>query len=1074
MVVRVVGHRSRGCADATGGQTSLLRVAPLPFDETRRLEILAEYDVLDSPAEVSFDAITTLAAELLGVPIALVSIVDADRQWFKSRYGLAVPETPRSVSFCSHVVASGAPLVVSDAFDDARFADNPLVTGEPRVRFYAGSPLRTPGGQVLGTLCAIDHEARQLTPRQLELLDLLAGQVVALLELRRRNLLLIEERRTTTRMNRFFELTPDLFCTADDSLHFRELNPAWEKTLGWSLDELRAQPFTDFVHPDDLEATLAEASKLQQEGAVTIGFENRYRHRAGHWVPLSWVAKVDDGCFYASARDVSAERRGELALSASEARARDNEVRLRELLEAMAEGVVVQDENAVILDCNRSAERILGLDRQQILGRSSLDPAWRSLRADGSPFDGEAHPAVVAMRTGEAQNNVVMGVPRAGGETTWISINARPLTAGEGGDSRIVVVTFRDISAERAAEQKAQNAEARLRAVIDTAVDAVLTIDEEGRVETANPAVQRMFGFAAEEVVGRNINILMPSPDRELHDGYLAHYRRSGERRVIGIGREVTAMRQDGSTFPAELAVSEFEIQGRRQFAGILRDISERKQIEQLQADFVSTVSHELRTPLTSIRGSLGLIAASAAGELNERFRALVEIAHRNSERLSRLVDDILDIQKIEAGRMNLRLDRIDIGALTRQAVEVNDSFASQAGIRLETSIAEELPPVIGDEDRLIQVITNLLSNAVKFSPTGGVVRVAVWSIDHRVRIEVRDEGPGVATDFADRIFGKFQQADSSDTRKRGGSGLGLSIAKAIVERLGGRIGFEPGPGSGSIFYFELPALALDERDPAQARPRVLICEDDPDIAHLLRLLLAEAGLDSTIAWTAAEARRCLREETFDAMTLDLLLPDEDGITLMRALRADPLTAALPVVVVSASSREGRAVLEGSGVEVVDWLDKPIDHARLLSALRSGLRDDDRETAILHVEDDPDAVRILGELMCSVGRVVGARSIEEARRLLAARAFDLVVLDLGLPDGSGAALLVDISRMGALAPPVVIFSGREPSRELASRVQAVLVKGQASNEDIARTLKRLIGDKHDATADRRARGGEAP
>jgi PAS domain S-box-containing protein len=306
-----------------------VKAPAFPPSEAARLAELRSYEVLDTESEAAFDAIAKLAARILDVPIALVSLVDDDRQWFKARHGLEAAETGRDVSFCGHVVADDALLVVNDALDDARFADNPLVTGDPRVRFYAGAPLRTPGGFVLGTLCAIDHEPRTLSTKDRETLEMLASLAVDQLTLRR--------------------------------------------------------------------------NRLRME-----------------------LARVE---------------------------AEDGARRLEVLFDAMAEGVVVQDRAGTISAANVSAERVLGLSMDQLTGRSSLDPRWRSVREDGSDFPGAEHPAMVTLRTGEACRNVVMGVHKASGELSWISINSLPIRAREGEPPHAAITTFHDITPIKEAQQ---------------------------------------------------------------------------------------------------------------------------------------------------------------------------------------------------------------------------------------------------------------------------------------------------------------------------------------------------------------------------------------------------------------------------------------------------------------------------------------------------------------------------------------------------------------------------------------------------------------------------------------------
>ena len=243
----------------------------------------------------------------------------------------------------------------------------------------------------------------------------------------------------------------------------------------------------------------------------------------------------------------------------------------------------------------------------------------------------------------------------------------------------------------------------------------------------------------------------------------------------------------------------------------VTRDqLDQQRRLEALKNDFLSVVSHELRTPLTSIYGSLNLLATGVVGELPAPARQLVEVAYRNSQRLARLVDDILDLQKIESGAMAFHLRPVELRPLLEQAVEANQAYAQRLGVEL---VLEETPAtalVYADPDRLIQVMTNLLSNAAKFSPAGQAVRVAAARQDGTLVVAISDRGPGIPDEFRGRIFERFAQADVSSTREKGGTGLGLSITKAIVERLGGTIGFETRLGAGTTFHFELPEWRKD------------------------------------------------------------------------------------------------------------------------------------------------------------------------------------------------------------------------------------------------------------------------
>jgi signal transduction histidine kinase len=273
---------------------------------------------------------------------------------------------------------------------------------------------------------------------------------------------------------------------------------------------------------------------------------------------------------------------------------------------------------------------------------------------------------------------------------------------------------------------------------------------------------------------------------------------------LTGLDDEVLA------TQSLQEGAQDYLIKGQNEARGLLRALryaTERKRLERLKDEFVSTVSHELRTPLTSIAGSLGLLRGNAAGDLSAPASRLLEIAYNNSQRLVRLVNDILDIEKLESGRAEFNFKQVEVRSLVEQTVESIRSYAEDHGVKVRIETASSVADIRADTDRLAQVFTNLLSNAIKFSPPAGEVVVTVGKrVDvDVVRITVRDHGDGIPADFKSRIFERFAQADGTNTRRKGGTGLGLSIAKRIIDRLGGDIGFAEAPGGGTIFHVELP-----------------------------------------------------------------------------------------------------------------------------------------------------------------------------------------------------------------------------------------------------------------------------
>lgn len=619
-----------------------------------------------------------------------------------------------------------------------------------------------------------------------------------------------------------------------------------------------------------------------------------------------------------------------------------------------------------------------------------------------------------------------------------------------------VLYMARDITERKRAEQ----ALVQLAAIVESSDDAIFSKTMEGTIVSWNAGAERLFGYTAAEVKGRSVTMLL-APDRPNEEVTILERIKRGERMQH---YETVRVRKDGSLVDISLSVSPI-----KDAAGVPtgisvigRDITERKKLDRLKNEFVSTVSHELRTPLTSIRGSLGLLAGGVVAELPVAARGMIDIAYKNSERLVRLINDILDIEKIEAGKLAFNLKPVELTLLVEQALEANRGYAEQFGVSVELAQAAPGAMVMADADRLMQVLANLLSNAAKFSPANGVVTVDVTRHGHSLRVAVTDQGAGIPEAFQGRIFQKFAQADSSDTRQKGGTGLGLSITRAIVEKLGGQVGFTTQIGLGSTFYFDLPewwptAVPEASQPVGDARSRILICEDDRDIATLLGLFLKEAGFDSDIVATAAAAKQLLAQRHYVAMTLDLALPDQHGLALIRELRTQEGSCMPAIIVVSAAADEGRAALHGDAVGIADWIDKPIDSARLVRAVKQAAANVRGSRArILHLEDDGDLLNVVASILRDVADVIPVTTVEQARQQLEQESFDLAILDIELPDGDGLELLPLLNGRGTSPTPVILFSACEVTALTARQVAASLTKSRTSNEQLLETITALI------------------
>jgi len=493
----------------------------------------------------------------------------------------------------------------------------------------------------------------------------------------------------------------------------------------------------------------------------------------------------------------------------------------------------------------------------------------------------------------------------------------------------------------------------------------------------------------------------------------------------------------------------------------VIHDVTELKKTERLKNEFVSIVSHELRTPLTSIRGSLGLLVSGVMGEFPEKANKLLEIANSNCERLLLLINDILDIEKIEAGKMDFQLKTHDLNQIISESITANTMYAEKFGVSIEFKQPKLNPQVYVDSGRLMQVLSNLLSNACKFSPKGEKITVALKKISSTVRVSVTDNGPGIPEEFQFRIFQKFSQADSSDTRGKGGTGLGLNISKTIIEKMGGALNFFSKPNNGTTFYFDLPILqetpvsiTTSSAEIQGIEKRLLICEDDRDQSEYLKALLESAGFIADVADNVAEAKVLLAEHSYQAILLDLILPDQDGISFIRELRADNKTKDQNIIVMSVIAHNGQSLLHGDAVSVVDWFDKPIDFSKLLISInRIKKTNSSTIPKILHIEDNIDVQHVVGILLEEYASVSTANNLNQATKMLEKNNYDLIILDLVLPDGNGVEILPLLAQYHS---PVLVFSDMQLNDDYAKLVSQALIKSNSSNETLLNTIIKLI------------------
>ena len=599
---------------------------------------------------------------------------------------------------------------------------------------------------------------------------------------------------------------------------------------------------------------------------------------------------------------------------------------------------------------------------------------------------------------------------------------------------------------------KAADAMGRTRAIFDNSLDAIVLLNPSGSIEELNPSAERLFGYPATDIMRRDITLIA-----ELAPGEGPFLKRLGVG-PDGIERpfrdHVTARRADGSYVPVEVALGMIDLPDGQHVVAAFRDISEREKAEEMKDQFLSTVSHELRTPLTSIVGSLGLLRGGGMEELSPNAQRLIVIAENNAGRLIRLVNDLLDMEKLDAGAMPFDFQPIAVDDVLSRSVDAVRGVAAERNVTIEVATGADPFLVRADHDRLIQILVNLLSNAIRFSPEGGAVQLSMRSHFDAVTVSVRDNGAGVPPEFARHLFGRFAQSSQRENASKG-TGLGLAICRQIVRAHGGEIWHEAPDDGGARFSFDLPLWNSGSRMPVEddGLPRLLVCAGRGEADAIVRAF-ADRQVRADVVADLAAVRTAARQDNYVALVIDCQCAEEGGADILRALRTDPSTRSLPVIAVAG---EGRAPGDWASIDIVDWIAKPIDTNQLGRAVDSVVqRAQESLPLILHVDDDSDTLEITARALSSRARVAFATDMASARAFLSASRPDAVVVDLGLPDGSGHDLISELAERDGRSTPVIIYSAQEDGRAFAREVQAVLTKSRRSLPSLVDTVGAIL------------------
>jgi PAS domain S-box-containing protein len=695
----------------------------------------------------------------------------------------------------------------------------------------------------------------------------------------------------------------DGIVTINDKGIIQSFNPAAEKIFGYDALEVIGENVS-ILMPDPYTSNhdtyLRNYLNTGVAKIIGIGREVTAQRKDMSTFPMELaISEMDvsgEMMFVGIIRDITARKNAEQEVT-----------RMANIIESSADSIVSERLDGTIVSWNKGAEKLFGYKAEEIIGKHI-----NVLLPDDKQAEEERILSEVANG-----KNITLETTRKykDGRIFHISSSVSPINDSFGkviGAAKIA----RDISERKKTEQELKDSAERLAAIMNTVVDGIITINHIGIVQTFNPSAERIFGYKADEVIGKNVKMLMPDPYHSEHDGYLGNYLTTGDAKVIGIGREVTAKRKDSSIFPMDLAISEMSVSGSRMFVGMIRDITARKEAERqleeerlkaehanyAKSEFLATMSHEIRTPLNGILGMAELLSNM---DLNEKEGRYVNTILSSGELLLVLINDVLDFSKIEAGELELENIPVIINALISEVTQLLCNRASENNVELAVKCPQDIPlAVLTDPVRLRQVLINLIGNAIKFTKEGHVlINVSVKNFRESyvgLRFEVTDTGIGIPQEKIATIFEQFSQADSSTTRKFGGTGLGLAICKKLVEKMGGKIGVESLPDKGSTFWFEIEFevyadLTENKLDITRQLKglNILIVDDYPINLEIYHEYLKHVGVSCDLAESAIAGLNKMQQKNFagdpyNVVIIDYHMPQMDGLEMGVLIKRNP------------------------------------------------------------------------------------------------------------------------------------------------------------------------------------------
>ena len=862
----------------------------------------------------------------------------------------------------------------------------------------------------------------------------------------------------------------EIYIFDGNSMKFLQVNQGARQNLGYSMLELSEMTPLD-IKPELTREEFDELiAPLRRGEEQSLEFSTVHQRKDGTTYPvevnLQYSSQDNAQVFVAIIQDVTEKYRtlGEISRLSLVAQRTDNAVMITD-----PEGRIQWVNDAFTRISEYTLEEALGRVPGELLQGPETDQA--TVRQMGQK-----------LAQGEGFNVEVINYTKSG-RKHWLALDVQPVR-DEGGEITTYVSVGSDIT-----ERKLHEQELRQQAqIIDQTHDAVVSLDLEGKVASWNRGARELFGYAKDEVMGQSIALIsLPRDASQLNERLFAPLLAKGQQEL-----EMGLVKKDGQEFTALLSLSVLRnLQGEPAgFVLYAVDISQRKKAEEavrkaketaeaasrIKSEFLANMSHELRTPLNAIIGFSEILLDQTFGGLNQKQSRQTQHILDSGRHLLSLINDILDLSKVESGKMELDLTVVNLASLLESSLVLIKEKTTKHGIALKLEMPEEVRELNfpADERKVKQIMFNLLSNAAKFTPDGGGITITAGQEGGLIRVSVRDTGVGIAPEDQKRIFEEFEQVDSSYARQQQGTGLGLSLTRKLVELHGGTLEVESeGKDKGSTFTFTLPLKSARAEEQPQApvepempqaaegingdKPLVLVVDDDPMARELLSGYLQEGGYAVATAGTGAQGLELAQSLHPTVITLDIMLPDISGFEVLRQLKESPATAVVPVIIVSITDDREK----GLNLGATDFLEKPVRKEELLHSMSDLVSCAPGSFhKVLVVDDNPSDVEMLKSVLLSRGCEVlsapgGAEGVEAALR----ERPDLIILDLQMPDVSGWDVLESLRQKGGdWRPPILVFTGADLSaqqrQQLAGRVQAVVLKG-GGKQELLREINRL-------------------